>query len=172
MNYLMTHSTHFIYGNIWKITRIAREETRCRHMGYTFRLPARVLLYASSHRKNNTYHGLCYSTGWNEKQLNGPTMTAPSVCYRFRSDCSYSLVPASAGVPPPTPPYSLTLFFLSRTEEPAKAGTCARDRRTLQQLALNVHVKHPDLTMTDRSDDPSLHERTLLPRSYISLPEG
>ena len=30
----------------------------------------------------------------------------------------------------------------SRTEEPAKAGTCARDRRALQQLALNVHVKH------------------------------
>ena len=25
-------------------------------------------------------------------------------------------------------------------------GTCARDRRVLQQLALNVHVKHSDLT--------------------------
>ena len=37
-------------------------------------------------------------------------------------------------------------MFLSRTEEPAKAGTCARDRRVLQQLALNVHVKHSDLT--------------------------
>ena len=36
--------------------------------------------------------------------------------------------------------------FLSWTEEPAKAGTCARDRRALQQLALNVHVKHSDLT--------------------------
>ena len=35
---------------------------------------------------------------------------------------------------------------LSRTEEPAKAGTCARDRRALQQLALNVHIKHSDLT--------------------------
>ena len=32
------------------------------------------------------------------------------------------------------------------TEEPGKAGTCARDRRALQQLALNVHVKHTDLT--------------------------
>ena len=37
-------------------------------------------------------------------------------------------------------------FFLSQIEEPAKAGTCARDRRALQQLALNVHVKHSDLT--------------------------
>ena len=36
--------------------------------------------------------------------------------------------------------------FLSRTEEPAKVGTCARDRRALQLLALNVHVKHSDLT--------------------------
>ena len=29
-----------------------------------------------------------------------------------------------------------------RIEKPAKAGTCARDRRALQQLALNEHVKH------------------------------
>ena len=28
----------------------------------------------------------------------------------------------------------------------AKDGTCAHDRRALQQLALNVHVKHTDLT--------------------------
>ena len=27
-------------------------------MGYSFRLAARVLLYASSHRQDNTYHGL------------------------------------------------------------------------------------------------------------------
>ena len=36
-------------------------------------------------------------------------------------------------------------MLLSRTEEPEKAGTCARDRRALQQLALNVHVKHSNL---------------------------
>ena len=39
-----------------------REETRCRHMGYSFRLAARVLLCASSHRQDNTYHGLCYTS--------------------------------------------------------------------------------------------------------------
>ena len=38
------------------------EETRCRHMGYSFRLAARVLLYASCHRQDNTYHGLCYTS--------------------------------------------------------------------------------------------------------------
>ena len=39
-------------------TQIAREETRCHNMGYSFRLAAKVLLYASSHRQDNTYHGL------------------------------------------------------------------------------------------------------------------
>ena len=33
-----------------------RNENRCRHMSYYFRLAARVLLYASSHRQDNTYH--------------------------------------------------------------------------------------------------------------------
>ena len=42
-------------------TQIAREETRCRHIGYSFRLAARVLLYASSHIQYNTYRGLCYT---------------------------------------------------------------------------------------------------------------
>ena len=66
MYYLTTHSTHFIYGYItsdtwYRTTQIAREESRCRHMGYTFRLSARVLLYAS-HIQDNTYHGLCYTS--------------------------------------------------------------------------------------------------------------
>ena len=37
------------------------------------------------------------------------------------------------------------LLLISRTKEPAKVGTCACDGRALQQLALNVHVKHSDL---------------------------
>ena len=40
-------------------------------------------------------------------------------------------------------------WILSRTEEPVKASTCAHDRRALQQLARNVHVKHSDLTWPD-----------------------
>ena len=58
------------------------------------------------------------------------------------------LVPASAGSPPLLPPPPL--FVLSLTEELAKAGICGRDRRALQQLALNVHVKHSDLTCKAR----------------------
>ena len=65
--YLTTHSTHFINGymasDIWLRTiLIVRKETRCRHIGYSYRLTARVLLYAPSHRQDNTYHGLCYTS--------------------------------------------------------------------------------------------------------------
>ena len=67
MFYLTTHSTHFIYGymasDIWLRTiLIVRKETRCRHIGFSYRLTARVLLYAPSHRQDNTYHGLCYTS--------------------------------------------------------------------------------------------------------------
>ena len=67
MFYLMTHSTHFIYGymasDIWLRTiLIVRKETRFCHIGYSYRLTARVLLYAPSHRQDNTYHGLCYTS--------------------------------------------------------------------------------------------------------------
>ena len=74
-----------------------RKETRCRHIGYSFRLAARVLLYAPSHKQDNTYHGLCY------------TSRGALAGMRF----------SSMGPP-----------------------------------------------MKDRSDDPSHHERMLLPRSF------
>ena len=32
------------------------------HIGYSFRLAARVLLYAPSHRQDSTYHSLCYTS--------------------------------------------------------------------------------------------------------------
>ena len=32
------------------------------HMDYAFRLTARVLLYARSHRRDSTYHGRCYTS--------------------------------------------------------------------------------------------------------------
>ena len=67
MFYLTTHSTHFIYGymasDIWLRTiLIVRKETRCCHIGYSYRLTARVILYAPSHKQDNTYHGLCYTS--------------------------------------------------------------------------------------------------------------
>ena len=101
--YLTTHSTHYIYGymasDIWLRTiLIVRKETRCRHIGYSYRLTARVLLYAPSHRQDNTYTPVVEQ--WLEREI--------------------------------------------------------------------AQWVHP---MNDRSDDPSHHERPLLPRSYISLPD-
>ena len=67
MFYLTTHSINFICGymasDIWLRTiLIVRKETLCRHIGYSFRLTARVLLYAPSHRQDSTYHSLCYTS--------------------------------------------------------------------------------------------------------------
>ena len=77
MFYLTMHSTHFIYGymasDIWLRTiLIVRKETRCRQIGYSYRLTARVLLYAPSHRQDNTYHSLCYKSvveHWLEREI-------------------------------------------------------------------------------------------------------
>ena len=55
------HILNLFYGgymasDIWLRTiLIVREETRCHYIGYSFRLAARVLLYAPSHRQDNTY---------------------------------------------------------------------------------------------------------------------
>ena len=73
--YLTTHSTHFIYGymasDIWLRTiLIVREETRCRHIGYSFRLAARVLLYAPSHRIAHTTAFVTPVVGhWLEREI-------------------------------------------------------------------------------------------------------
>ena len=50
----------FSYG--YMTIQITREETRCRHMGYSFQLAGRVLLYAPSHRQDSIHHGLCYTS--------------------------------------------------------------------------------------------------------------
>ena len=59
------------HNNGKNTNQIAREETICRQMGYSFRLASREFLYAPSHRQDNTkpqplLHQLC-STGWNKK---------------------------------------------------------------------------------------------------------
>ena len=53
----------YMASDIWLRTiLIVREETCCRHIGYSYRLTARVLLYAPSHRQDSTYHSLCYTS--------------------------------------------------------------------------------------------------------------
>ena len=74
MFYLTTHSTHFIYGymvsDIWLRTiLIVRKETRCRHIVYSYRLTARVLLYAPSHRQDNTAFVTPVVEHWLEREI-------------------------------------------------------------------------------------------------------
>ena len=106
MFYLTTHSTHFIYGymasDIWLRTiLIVRKETRCHHIGYSFRLTARF--FYMHHPADRIAHTTAFVTPVVEHWLE-------------------------------------------------------------REIAQWVHP------MKDRSDDPSHHERTLLPRSYVSLP--
>ena len=56
MFYLTMHSTHSIL-RLYGVRHMVKD-----HIGYSFRLTARVLLYAPSHRQDNTYHGLCYTS--------------------------------------------------------------------------------------------------------------
>ena len=58
-------------------TQIAREEIRLCHIGYSFRLAARVLLYASSHRHDNTYHSLCYASRGALARTRNSSMSPP-----------------------------------------------------------------------------------------------
>ena len=55
--YLRSHGVRHMVKD-----HLDREETCCQHMGYSFQLAARVLLYAPSHRQDITYHGLCYTS--------------------------------------------------------------------------------------------------------------
>ena len=99
MFYLTMHSTHFIYGymasDIWLRTiLIVRKETRCRHTGYSFRLTARVLLYAPSHRQDSTYHSLCYTScgalaGTRNSSMGPPPRRIDPTTHRTMSECSY-----------------------------------------------------------------------------------
>ena len=76
MFYLTTHSTHFIYGymasNIWLRTiLIVSKETRFRHIGYSYRLTARV--FYMHHPTDRITHTTAFVTPvmehWLEREI-------------------------------------------------------------------------------------------------------
>ena len=93
------HSTHFIYGymasDIWLRTiLIVRKETSCRHIGYSYWLTAKVLLYAPSHRQDNTYHSLCYnSRGTLAGTRNSSYHGATSRSQQYEQTLIYQVIP-------------------------------------------------------------------------------
>ena len=56
-----------------------------------------------------------------------------------------SLYPPVQAPPPPPPPHTHTSSPFVPVPD-RETVTCVRDRRALQQLAMNMHVKHSDLT--------------------------
>ena len=63
--------------------------------------------------------------------------------------------------PPPC-----TIFFMSWTDKPVKVSTCDHDRHVLQQLSLNVHIKHSDHDLDSKLID--IHLLTLDRNNYNS----
>ena len=66
-NVLFNDALNTFYLRLYGVRHMVKDhsdgkETRCCHIGYSYRLTARVLLYAPSHRQDNTYHGLCYTS--------------------------------------------------------------------------------------------------------------
>ena len=69
-NVLFNDAPNTFYLRLYGVRHMVKDhsdsekENRCHHIGYTYRLTARVLLCVPSHRQDNTYHGLCYISRW------------------------------------------------------------------------------------------------------------
>ena len=67
-NVLFNDALNKFYLRLYGVRHMVKDHSdsekgnRCHHIGYSYRLTSRVLLYAPSHRQDNTYHGLCYTS--------------------------------------------------------------------------------------------------------------
>ena len=63
-NVLFNDALNTFYLRLYGVIPLRKREMKpaAGHRGYSIRLGARVLLYASSHRQDNTYHSLCYTS--------------------------------------------------------------------------------------------------------------
>ena len=66
-NVLFNDALNTFYLWLYVVKHMVKDHSDCErgnlppHTGYSFPLAARVLLYASSQRQDNTYHSLCYT---------------------------------------------------------------------------------------------------------------
>ena len=60
-NALFNDALNTFYLRLYVVKHMVKDHSDS-EMGYSFRLTARVLLYAPSHRQDSTYHGLCYTS--------------------------------------------------------------------------------------------------------------
>ena len=67
-----------------------RKETRCHHIGYSFRLAARVLFYAPSHKQDSTYHDLRGALATETKKSVIPSVTVCAIDDQHNYAYTYS----------------------------------------------------------------------------------
>ena len=66
-NVLFNDTLNTFYLRLYDIRHMVNdhsdsEKGNCSHIGYSYQITARVLLYALSHRQDSTYHCLCYTS--------------------------------------------------------------------------------------------------------------
>ena len=60
--YIVHKWKYFLFNTFYLWLYSTEHLLKDHYMGYSFKLAARVLLYAPSHRKDSTYHGICYTS--------------------------------------------------------------------------------------------------------------
>ena len=66
-NILFNDALNTFYLQLYGVRHMVKDHSNSergnppRHVGYHFRLAARVILYVSSRKQDNNYHGLCYT---------------------------------------------------------------------------------------------------------------
>ena len=110
-------------SDIWiRTILIVRKETRCRYIGYSFRLAARVLLYAPFHRQDNTYHGLCYTSRGALAGTRNSSMGPPNEGSIRRPTAPWANALPLSYVPLPYRSQMRLLFVLPRALPPRGGG--------------------------------------------------
>ena len=96
-------------SDIWLRTiLIMRKETRCRHIGYSYRLTARVLLYAPTQGQDNTYHGLCYTSRGALAGTRNSSMVTNLYLKIIPLNGNIPSLKSNISPPPPHPPPSVS----------------------------------------------------------------
>ena len=95
-NVLFNDALNTFYLRLYGVGHMVKDHSdseRGNPCRYSFRFAARVLLYASSHRQDNTYHGLCYTScgalsGTRNSSMGPPWRIDPTT-HRTMSERSY-----------------------------------------------------------------------------------
>ena len=126
---------------------ISRCHNHCPIGAGAFWMEASVLLYIPSHREDSTYHSLFFTPviehwlEWEIAQWVGSNMGKQSDNKSHHEQTPYHWAMSCSQIKNTQKTHIATTLFSCPGQ-----STCARDRRALQQIALNVHVKHSDLT--------------------------